>query len=275
MKAYYLILLPLTLFLVTLPAIAHSDDETSQSGLTNAVRENQERQSREEAVKTKVEEFRAAAAERRLTILKDLCSKMADHRLRELESLKTKVKNSSLATEEKNEILATIDAKIAAVNEVKSDCEGATTVEALKTLIRDLQTKHRLFHSVLPRLHALRALGRAKAFIGRLTNHVATIQKHIDKAEARGCDVTDEEKALEDYQAAVKEAQDHLAEAKKIIATFKDTEDPGGKRTELKTHMTAMKDALLKARDAHKKIIAGLKECRATTKPSPSPSPTP
>ena len=279
----YLLTLPVFLLAFSSIASAHPSQFHTQA-VEGTTSENgiEEEKSRGEEVRAKFEEYRAAAQERKLTNLRELCTRMVDHRVRSLESTKARISSSKLSDEQKQELATLIDQKMAEVR--ATDCTSPTSLDALRTLLRSLEKKV-VFASILPRIRAERFLARVQGFIGRLTNHVAAIEKHIDKAKDAGCDTADAEAALADYQAAVQSAQDHLNLGKDVIASFKDTEDPGAKRAELKTHMTEMKNALLEARDAHKKIVSELKECRAKqseeesetepTEPTPSPTPSP
>jgi|GEM_PF-6532602 len=265
-------LLPLAFLLTTTPvfsnptqfhALAVEGDESDNTDTT----ESTTAKDRHEEIKDKVTEFREAAKERQLAVLKELCSKMVDHRIRQLNALKTRVNNSDLSTAEKRDLVAEIDEKIAALNAIKARCAAATNVDELKEITKDIERKHHIFKSVLPRLHAQRFVDRAQAFLQRLENQTRMLQDKIDEAETAGCDVTDEEAALVEFQAALQEARDHLNKAKEIIASIKDDQDPGSKREELKAEMEAMRDALKKAHEAFKKVQAGLKDCREATKP--------
>ncbi len=260
MSKRYLYLLPIAFFLVTGSAIAHGEDNAPE--IRAVSQENKDRQSREAEIKAKIEEFRQARAEKQAETLKLLCQKMVSHRQRELERLQAKVAGSDKYTaEQKNQLVSEIAARLNELADISTNCTNRSELIQLKEQVRAMERKH-IFASVLPRINAQRLFNRSTAFVGRLLNHTATLQKHINRAKTAGCDVADEEAALLNYTNAIKEAQDRLAKAKEIIATFKDAADPGAtKREQLKAEMTAMKNALLEARDAHKEIRAGLKLC--------------
>lgn len=270
-----LLAVPFVTFVLTSPVAAHpSQFHTQAESDSGEGSSSGDTKTREEEIRAKVEEFRAAKEERKLTLLQTLCTKMVDHRMKELDRLEGKVNRAKVTEDQKGEILDTIQEKDTALTTARTECTSTTDAEALKTRIRDVQRKHHLFASILPRLHALRFLDKAQAFLQRLENQTTVLQGKIDDASAAGCDVTDEEAALADYQAALREARDHWNKAKEIVATFRDDQDPGGKREELKAEMTAMRDALKKAHEAFKKIKDGLKECREETKPEDETEPS-
>lgn len=261
MNKQYLYLLPVVFFLSAGPVAAHGDDDGSTRN--NVItQEDKDRENRIREIKQKTEEYRKALTEKQAEILKSLCEKKVAHRQRELERLQTKVAGSDKYTaEEKNQLVSDIATKLNELAAINTNCTNRTDLAQLKEQVRAMERK-RIFASVLPRLNATHAVNKATAFTGRLLNHTAVLQEKIDRAKQAGCDITDEEAALTEYTNAVKKAQGHLAKAKEIIATFKDTADPGAaKREQLKAEMTAMKNALLEARDAHKEIRAGLKLC--------------
>jgi hypothetical protein len=260
-----LLLLPFTLMvgLVVTPALAHPSEFHTQAqtrpGLSNA------EQTRMEEIRQKVEEARAAAQERRLTVFRDLCDRMADHRVKTLEALRTRVANADLTDAEKQELYAVIEEKVAAINAIRTECTSQTTAEGARTQIQNMQRGHHVFAAIMPRLHAMRATFKAKSFIGRLENHVATMQKLIDKAKDRGCDTTAAEAALAAYQEAVRDAKEHHNNAVGIATTFTNDADPGAKRDEVKTEMQAMVASLREAHNAHKTLIAELRTCFSST----------
>lgn len=227
---------------------------------------------RGEEIRTKISEYRAAAVERRLALAKEVCTKMADQRIRAVNAVKTKVSNSGLTTEQKNELIAAVEAVLSDLNTYKAECTNATTVEEVKSIIKKIKDKH-VFRWFMPRAHALRSLDRTIGFIGRLNNHVATMQKHLNKAKEAGCDTAGAETALADYQKAVSAAQTYLNEAKAIVGAINPNTDPGStRRSEIKERMRLMVNSLKDARDAHKKFIAELKECRKSTKAETEPA---
>ena len=140
-----LLSLPLSLFLLTSvsPVYAHPWQYhvgRSARAHEGEVGNGQASKLRSEEIEAKVTEFRAAQEARRLETLQQLCTKMIDHRLAELNRLKTRVDGSDLTTEQKTEITAEIDAKIAELDTKKDDC-ASTDLDDLKVLVRDLQKR--------------------------------------------------------------------------------------------------------------------------------------
>ena len=227
---------------------------------------------RAQEIRTKVEEFRTAAAERRLALIKELCSKMVDHRIKTLEGIRDRLNQSQLTDQQKADLTATIDEKVAAMRDLADDCQAATTVESARTVIRTIQSRHNVFRSILPRLHALTAAHRGQAFVGRIERHTATMERLINRAKDNGCDTAEAEAALADYKAALEEARSHHSRAVSLATTFTNETDPGAKRDEVKAEVKAMVDSLKEARDAFKKVVAELKECRDALRETPTPS---
>jgi len=272
--------LALTLFLLTsaTPAYAHPwrfhlhGRAEARSGVeeeTEKEEENQEK-ARAEEIRAKVAEFKQAKTDRQLALLKELCGKMVLHRQRELNRLQVKVDNSELSDTQKEEINTTIKSKEASLVTAKSDCDKETNTERLKTRIRDVQRKERVFHANLPKLHGMKFVRHADAFVARLDRHTAKVEAKINEAEAAGCDVTDAQAAFVDYKAAVEEAKTHLAKALDLVNQIKDGEDPGDLRDQLKAELQAIIDALKKAHDAHKIIKEELRGCPPQQKTTPT-----
>ena len=242
---------------------AHAEDNTENEG------PDEDTKAREDEIKDDVDEFKTSAESRKLAVLKDLCEKMIDHRKNELDKVKSRAEETKLTEEQKQEIDDLIDSQKQNLDAAKEDCDSGTTTDAVRSMVRDVQTKRRTFSSILPKLHALVFVRHADAFVGRLNNSVAELESKIGKAEDLGCDTTVMNASLADYKSAIESAKAHLATAKDLVAQIKESQDAGTLRDQLKTEMKAMVDALHDARDAHKAIIAALKECRkSTTEPS-------
>ena len=236
--------------------LAHDHDSDSQaidkSGKTaESVREKLKVE--KEARKTALEQFKLAEKEqnssRELTAIQDLANKLIAERQKALAQAKTKAAEVKCVGA-KTDISTAIDAIITNLTKQKADIPVATTVEAVKTIIKDgIIGQNHVFVAVMP---ALRGMCASDSIVALIDGRLAIV---ITKLKAAGLDTTTFEKSLAEAKTNAQTAYN----AYKAIAN-----NPGSAtfKTDLegaKTKLKAAKASLSQAKGEAEKLRDQLK----------------
>ena len=186
---------------------------------------------------------------------REFVSKTAGQWISELNELKSKIQESTELTEQqKTDITATIDVKVANITSLKAQIDASTTKDQLKDYTKQLR---QLRTESYKRLFNLRVLS---ARIQGHINKASQLQKRLEllsqKAKAKGVDISAEVAA---FNAKIKDASDKNAQAQsdiiQVIALMKNS----GKDAQAKSLMDSTRDALKAATDSLKQAQETLK----------------
>ncbi|MDO8655533.1 MAG: hypothetical protein Q7R48_03975 [bacterium] len=204
-KTFLVAALVLSLSLTTVLAEDSATTTSNSSGKTaESVREKLKTE--KEARKAALEAFKTAEKEqnvaRKLTSAQSLANKLIAEREKALAQAKTKSAEVKCVAA-KTDIGTAIDAVSANLASQKAEVAAATTVDAIKAIIKDgIIGKNHVFVAILPALRGMCASDSIKTLIdGRL----ATV---VTKLKTAGLDTTAIEKYLADAKASAQTAYD-------------------------------------------------------------------
>ncbi|MDP3992697.1 MAG: hypothetical protein Q8Q05_00540 [bacterium] len=231
----FLLVLALVASLSLTTVLAEETTNTTTTTTAQSVREKLKTE--KEARKTALEAFKTAEREqntaRKLTAAQNLANKLIAERQRALTQAKTKSAEVKCVSA-KTDISTAIDAVNATLTSQKAEVAAVTTVEAVKTIIRDgIVGKNHVFVAILP---ALRGMCASNSIITLIDGRLDTV---ITKLKTAGLDVTTIEKYLAEAKASAQAAYD----AYKAVAN-----NPGS--ATYKTDLAAAKSKLIAAKES-------------------------
>lgn len=235
-KALLVVVMIASLSLTTVLAEDSNTGTSNSSGKTaESVREKLKTE--KEARKAALEAFKTAEKEqnttRKLTSAQSLANKLIAEREKALAQVKTKSAEVKCVAA-KTDISTAIDAISANLISQKAEVAAATTVEAVKTIIKDgIIGKNHVFVAVLP---AVRGMCAADSIKSLLNSRLATV---VTKLKTAGLDTTTIEKYLADAKTSAQAAYDGY----KAVAT-----NPGS--ATYKTDLAVAKASLKAAKES-------------------------
>ena len=212
-------------------------------------------QERISILKEAQEAKRSGKANETVEKYKDFVSKTAGQWINELNDLKSKVQESKeLSDQQKADITATIDAKIANITSLKVQIDASTTKDQLKDYTKQLRE---LKTDSFQRLFNLRVLS---ARIQGYTNRASEMQKRLDaisqRAKAKNVDISAEVSA---FNTKIKDSSDKNAQAQLDISQVISLMKTAGNDAQAKSLMDNARDALKGATDSLKQAQETLK----------------
>ena len=195
--------------------------------------------------------------------------KSADLVLKELERVKAKVESSEdLSDEERTDLVAKLDAKIAEVTAAKEKIENLGE-DATKEEINDAAKTIREAWQAT-KLHLKKAIGRlAGARLGNIILKTEKLEERFanvrDKLAEKGADVTALDSILDDFSAKLDEAADKYNKAKEL---WKGANTPGEVDEAAKEVHTLMKEAQESLKEAKGLLREAVQEIRKMNKGS-------
>ncbi|MEI6494593.1 MAG: hypothetical protein WCO03_00840 [bacterium] len=118
-------------------------------------------------------------------------------RVAALGKLKSKTQSSKLTDTQKTEIVSIVDTNVVGLTALGDQIKVGTDASSTKVLVQKIYTDFRIYAVVIPRIHALIALGQQSNFISRINDRIPKVQARIDAAKAKGKDVTARQAALD------------------------------------------------------------------------------
>ena len=260
----------IAMFVISLVPLAFADNNVSAQGSTTAssssgnprqdlaaareaAKEQRQKmkENREERInllKEAQEARKAGKANETLEKYREFVSKTAGQWIKELKDLKSKIQESTeLNDQQKADITATIDAKVANITSLKAQIDVSTTKDQLKEYtkqLRELRTES------YKRMFNLRVLS---ARIQGHVNKAKELQKRLDaisqRAKAKNVDISAE---VAVFNAKIKDASDKNAQAQSDIGQVIALMKTAGDNAQAKSLMDNARDALKGATDALK-----------------------
>lgn len=213
-----------------------AEESTTNSGTSGRTAESvrEKLKTEKEARKTALEAFKTAEKEqnsaRKLTAAQSLANKLIAERQKALAQAKTKSAEVKCISA-KTDISTAVDAVNANLTSQKAEVTAATTVDAVKAIIKDgIIGKNYVFVSFLP---ALRGMCASNSIVALIDGRLAAV---ITKLKTAGLVTTTIEKYLADAKASAQSAYD----AYKAVAN-----NPGIStyKTDLESAKTKLKSA--------------------------------
>ncbi len=171
-----------------------------------------------------------------------------------------------LSATEKNDLSATIQAQIAAMNSLQAQIAAdaqANNTSSLKADVQSIIASYRIFALILPQATIEAAGGRALTIAGILTNLSAKLSARISEAQTAGNNTTAAASALADMNAKI---ADGNTQANAAIAGVVSLKPDNGNKTVMASNEAALKAARSKIQAAQQDFVAARTDALAIIK---------
>jgi hypothetical protein len=215
-----------------------------------------------------VAQWAAAAANRTVDTLRAVGDCEIDRRITTLDELNTRVTGSKAISDPHKAQLqhsgpnpVNYDAEKAGLTALKAQIDGETDLQALRADIEKIAPEFRVYLLVVPKTHLTDAADAGSLAVGKLDELAVKLQGLIDKAAAKGKDVTQANALLADMKAKTGQAGALIAPIVGSLMPVSAADyNAGPGKTAIENARTAAKQArdLLKAARADAKQIIDL-----------------
>ena len=208
-----------------------------------------------------------AALAARITNITTRADAEITRRVNAMNALSARLNNVvRLSATEKNDLSATIQAQIAAMNSLQAQISAdaqANNTSSLKTDVQSIITSYRIFVLILPQATIEAAADRALAIVGTLTDLNAKLSARISAAQTAGNNTSAAASALADMNAKIADGNTQANAAITEVASLK---PDNGDKTVMASNEAALKDAHSKIQAAQQSFVAARTDALAIIK---------
>lgn len=162
-----------------------------------------------------------------------------------------------ISIDDKASLVASIEAQIDALNDLKAKIEADDTTDELRADIQSITKSHRVFALVLPQTAITAAADRVLTVAGQMETFSAKLEARIDAATDVDTDELNDK--LADYDAKVADAK---VKANAAIDIVDDLDADEGDSAALSANVSALKDARAKIVAAQADLKAAREDAR-------------